>query len=96
MRKEYKIIISSSSQNFFLSFYLLLRYFINKKLNRKKIKKGKLAKEYKEFIKKNLKIEEDWFTHNIPVWNSIFDKEFKRDDYLKIVDIGSFEGLSSF
>ena len=75
MRKEYKIIISSSSQNFFLSFYLLLKYFISKKLNRKKIKKGKLSKEYKEFIQKNLQIGEDWFTHNINNLDLIFKKK---------------------
>ena len=75
MRKEYKIIVSSSSQNFFLSYYLLLRYFIDKKLNRKKIKKGILEKEYKEFIKKNLKIGEDWFTHNINNLDLIFKKK---------------------
>ena len=95
MRKEYKIIVSSSSQNFFLSYYLLLRYFIDKKLNRKKIKKGTLDKEYKEFIKKNLKIEEDWFTHNINNLNLIFKKKQLYDKKLSVLELGSYEGNSS-
>ena len=95
MRKEYKIIISSSSQNFFLSFYLFLRYFINKKLNRKKIKKGKLTKEYKEFIQKNLKIGEDWFTHNINNLDLIFKKKQLYNKELSVLELGSYEGNSS-
>ena len=95
MRKEYKIIISSSSQNFFLSFYLLLRYLINKKLNRKKIKKGKLTKEYKEFIQKNLKIGEDWFTHNINNLDLIFKKKQLYSKELSMLELGSYEGNSS-
>ena len=95
MRKEYKIIISSSSQNFFLSFYLLLRYFINKKLNRKKIKKGTLDSEYKKFIEKNLKIGEDWFTHNIKNLDFIFKKKQLYDKKLSVLELGSYEGNSS-
>ena len=95
MRKEYKIIVSSSSQNFFLSYYLLLRYFIDKKLNRKKIKKGILEKEYKEFIKKNLKIGEDWFTHNINNLDLIFKKKQLYDKKLSVLELGSYEGNSS-
>ena len=95
MRKEYKIIISSSSQNLFLSFYLLLRYFIYKKFNRKKVKKRMLGKEYKEFIEKNLKIKEDWFTHNINNLDLVFEKNQLYDKILSVLELGSYEGNSS-
>ena len=95
MRKEYKIIISSSPQNFFLSFYLLLRYFLYKKLNRKKIKRGILNKEYKKFIEKNLRIKEDWFTHNINSLDLIFKKNQLYDKTLSVLELGSYEGNST-
>jgi predicted O-methyltransferase YrrM len=53
------------------------------------------TKKY-EGVKKKLEISNDWFTHNIPFWCAIFEKYdcYTRD--IKILEIGSWEGLSSF
>lgn len=36
----------------------------------------------------------DWFTGNVPVWNTILD-HYKNKPGLRFLEIGSFEGLSS-
>lgn len=95
MRAEYKFILKSSNKNYFLSIYLLLRYFIFKKLNNRKMKGLVLQSNYQKIIKDQLKIEQDWFSHNI---NSL-DFFFKKVDYYKkeinMLEIGSYEGNSS-
>jgi len=79
----YKIIFHYILDSGFKNLYFRFKHKNNKRI-------------FQSYINKNLVLTKDWFTHNIPVWNSIFDKEFKRDDNLKILEIGSFEGLSSF
>lgn len=95
MRREYKIITTSSAQNFFLTYYLLIRYFIHKKFNNKKIKKGNLYKEYKEYIEKNLKIKRDYFTHNINNLDFFFKKHNLYDENINALELGSYEGNSA-
>ena len=96
MRKEYKIIQKSYRQNFFLTFYLLIKFFIDKKIHNKKKKESSyLTYEYKDFIKKNLKLSEDWFTHNLNSLNFFFKKNNLFDKKIKMLEIGSFEGNSS-
>ena len=95
MRKEYKIISASSSQNFFLSYYLLFRYYLFKKLNNKIIKQSILLNEYKSFIEKNLKIKQDWFTHNINNLDFIFKKYDLYKKNINALELGSYEGNSS-
>jgi len=95
MRKELKLIKNSSSENFFLSWYLFFRYFFYKKINNKKIKKGNLSNDYVNFIKKNLKINEDWFTHNIDNLEYFFKKVNFFDKDISALEIGSYEGNSS-
>ena len=51
--------------------------------------------EFRGFAKERLQITHDWFSHNIPVWSWIFDRHLEADDKLKILEIGSFEGLST-
>jgi len=95
MRREYKFILKSANKNFFLSIYLLLRYFIFKKLNNRKIKDQNLQSSYQKIIQNDLRIEQDWFSHNI---NSL-DLFFKKKDYynkeINMLEIGSYEGNSS-
>lgn len=44
----------------------------------------------------NLKLSNDWFTGNIPHWSSFID-QYKLDSKVRyVLEIGSWEGLSSF
>jgi hypothetical protein len=95
MRNEYKHLLKSSKKNFFLSFYLLLRYFLFKKLNNRKIKDLNLQSNYMEIIKNKLKIEDDWFSHNINVLDFFFRKENCYEKKINMLEIGCYEGNSS-
>ena len=65
MRNEYKFILKSSNQNFFISVYLFFRYLIYIKFLNKKIKRSNKQSLYQDLIKDKLKIDQDWFSHNI-------------------------------
>jgi len=95
MSRELKIIKKSATQNFFLSWYLFLRFFFFKKINNKKIKKSVLDIQYKDFIKRNLRINEDWFTNNIKSLDFFFKKFNYYDKNINALEIGSYEGNSS-
>ena len=75
MRNEYKHLLKSSKKEFFISIYLLLRYFLFKRLNNRKIKNRNLQSNYLETIKNKLKIKEDWFSHNINTLDFFFKKK---------------------
>tara|TARA_B100000029_G_scaffold352427_1_gene344995 strand:+ start:907 stop:1644 length:738 start_codon:yes stop_codon:yes gene_type:complete len=96
MRHEYKIIIKSITQNFFLSCYLLIKFFLHTKIYRKKIKNNFLKKEeYKKFVNKNLKINNDWFSHNINSLDLFFKKNNIYHKKIEVLEIGSYEGNST-
>jgi predicted O-methyltransferase YrrM len=42
-----------------------------------------------------LAITQDWFTHNIPLWNWALSKHLQIEAPLRVLEIGSFEGLST-
>ncbi len=96
MRYEYKHLLKSSRKNFFLSIYLLLRYFLFKKLNNRRIKDRNLESSYKKIIKDKLKIKEDWFSHNINMLDYFFTKNNLYQKKINMLEIGSYEGNSSF
>jgi len=67
-----------------------------------KIRFNSTNKNYKEIQKqfryecKNLSIDNDWFTLNIPSWLRVLNESgIKKEDPLKILEIGSWQGLSS-
>ena len=69
--------------------FRFLRSFIIKKFKNQNI-------EFKYEIKK-LNHSTDWFSDNIPYWCYVFEKcNFKNDENLKILEIGSWEGLSAY
>ena len=70
---------------YFFHFFFNL-FFINRKFIKKK----------KIFIDKkvNYKFSNDWFTDNIPIWSYIFKKKKIRDE-ANILEIGSYEGMST-
>lgn len=62
----------------------------------------RLRKEYHDRVlsfaqdKQSLKISKDWFSVNIPFWLSIIERSGLKDTDIKALEIGSWEGLSSF
>ena len=50
---------------------------------------------YESFIKNNLKFTQNWFTSQIPSWIYIFKKYNFLNKKINILEIGSYEGLSS-
>ena len=96
MRYEYKHILKSSKKNFFISIYLLIRYFFFKKYYNKKIKIRNLQSNYQEIIRNQLRIKEDWFSHNINTLDLFFTKNNFYNKKIKMLEIGSYEGNSSF
>lgn len=83
-----KIIGSSQSFTLIINFfynYLLTNLILN-------FKYRNLKKEFKNNIKKNYKFSNDWFTNNLPIWIYIF--KTKSLNLKKILEIGSFEGMS--
>ena len=47
-------------------------------------------------VKKNLSLSNDWFSSHVPFWLSVIEDYNLRDKHLKILEIGSWEGLSSY
>jgi predicted O-methyltransferase YrrM len=68
-------------------YFFFLKLFINIRYQKKK----------KLFIKsiKNYKITQYWFINNIPIWLYIFKKFNYFNKNLNILEIGSYEGLST-
>ena len=95
MRYEYKHLLKSSKKNFFISIYLLIRYFFFKKYYNKKIKIRNLQSNYQEIIRNQLRIKEDWFSHNINTLDLFFTKNNFYNKKIKMLEIGSYEGNSS-
>jgi predicted O-methyltransferase YrrM len=63
---------------------------------------GRLRKEYRDRAlnfaqsKQGLKLSNDWFSINLPFWLSIIDGSGLKDRDIKALEIGSWEGLSSY
>lgn len=72
------------------------RFSINYLITRKVIKKmyKEKTETYKSSFKK-LNFSNDWFSGNIPYWLNIFNKQSFYNRKLDILEIGSWEGMSS-
>jgi len=79
-----------------VGFWLLIRFNIDIFLiyfyNIVKFKK--IKKSYHKYVKKNLTISYDWFGDSPQIWYYFFRKLKLFDKKIKILEIGSFEGLS--
>ena len=54
-----------------------------------------LVHKNSNFYNKNYIFEDqDWFSHNVPIWKSIFDIENINEKKLEYLEIGSYEGRS--
>jgi hypothetical protein len=101
----FRKLISSLKQLFNHSLFLIetnaplnvFGAFYFKKLDRKVLRK-KYKAQLHEFAaaKKNLKLSNDWFSNNLPFWHAIIDEFGFRERKLNVLEIGSWEGLSSY
>ena len=92
----YWLLLKSSKKNFFISIYLFLWSIIFKKKNNKKIKNNSILRaSHEKNIKDNLKIDEDWFSHNINTLDFFFKKNKCYEKKINMLEIGSYEGNSS-
>jgi hypothetical protein len=71
---------------------LIIGKFNKKSITRPYINK---QKKFKKTIS-SLTLSGDWFTNNIPYWLWTFDKHNLKKNKIKILEIGSWEGLSSY
>ena len=98
MQKNYKFILQSSNKNKFISFYLIIRMFFFRKLS---FLDKKYYKNYLNDNKENLnfkaegKYSQDWFSYNIKYISRIIYKYQLNEKNLNILEIGSYEGLST-
>lgn len=77
-------------------FYVLYKFSIHYLFTRKIVKKRyeEKTQTYKSLFN-SLNFSNDWFSGNIPYWLSIFDKYSFYNRKLNILEIGSWEGMSS-
>jgi predicted O-methyltransferase YrrM len=56
------------------------------------------AEDRRRFQEKlgGLRVSNDWFSSDIPHWLTVFDQHELRDRDIKVLEIGSWEGLSSY
>ncbi len=79
------------------SIEIISNYIINK--IRKNYIKNKYNNEYNDFIFQvnKLKLDSNWYAGNFYYWLSLFDQfNIYKKEKLNILEIGSWEGLSSF
>jgi predicted O-methyltransferase YrrM len=78
------------------SFGIFVSYLWQSRKNKSIEKKYK--KNQREFLlsAQSLNLSNDWFSGNIPYWLSIFDEYNLQNKELKALEIGSWEGLSSY
>jgi SAM-dependent methyltransferase len=63
--------------------------------NRGLKRKYKKATEAFKDKKRSLRVTTDWFTDNVPYWMSLIDEYEYGERSIKVLEIGSWEGLSS-
>jgi len=70
--------------------------YLKSKSRRKniKIKHNKCKDDFRSSIQ-GLCFSNDWFSDNIPYWMNAFEKYFPIDKSLNVLEIGSWEGMSS-
>ena len=98
MRQYYKYIFKSYKKNTLITIYLILRLFIFRKLSflDKKYYKNYLnLSEHDRNFKKDGRYSEDWFSYNIKYLSRIIYKFKIVDKKISILEIGSYEGLST-
>ena len=96
MKNYYRFIFRSRNKFFFTSIYLIIKFFIFKKMSFLEKKYNKLY--HKKFgFKNDIKgtFSQDWFSYNIKYLVRILYKYSYINKTIKILEIGSFEGRSA-
>jgi len=73
-------------------------YSLFSKLNQRRVLPVRYQAQCKAFAttKSKLTLSNDWFSGNIPYWLSVIDEYGLRSGDIKALEIGSWEGLSSY
>ena len=98
MKQYYKFIFKSYKKNTLITIYLILRLFIFRKLSfldKKYFKEYLNLSEKERDFKRNGRYSEDWFSYNIKYLSRIIYKYKIADEKINILEIGSYEGLST-
>ena len=98
MKLYYKFIFKSSQVYKLISFYLIIRLFIFRKLSfldKKYYKKYLILNSKNLDFKKKGRYSQDWFSYNIKYLSRILYKYNLQNKKLNILEIGSYEGLST-
>ena len=98
LMKSFKQLFSPSSYLFetYAPLSVFTVFYFNKFDRKKLLKKYQLQIDGFEAAKKNLRLSNDWFSNNLPFWHSIIDEYGFKDRKIKALEIGSWEGLSSY
>ncbi len=92
--RKLRFLIRTNAPIWAITTYFCLHY--RHRLSHKRGEFKKLQKDFRE-KSKNLKIDNDWFTENIPTWLRAFQEaQLDSDQALKCLEIGSWQGLSAF
>jgi len=98
MKQYYKFIFNSSQEYKSITFYLIIRLFIFRKFS---FLSKKYYNQYISLNSKNLEFKkkgrytQDWFSYNIKYLSRILFKYNLQNKKLNILELGSFEGLST-
>jgi len=98
MENYYSFIFKSRNQNKIISLYLIIRFFFFRKLSfidKKFFKKYLTLNEHRLNFKKKGKYTQDWFSYNIKYISRVIYKYNLENKNLNILEIGSYEGLST-
>ncbi len=98
MKQYYKFIFKSYKKNKLITIYLIIRLFIFRKLSflDKKYYKNYLALNADKLnFKKKGRYSQDWFSYNIKYLSRILFKYEIVEKKTNILEIGSYEGLST-
>lgn len=100
--REYASAVKSVvSQTFYLAntrapIELYFLFFIKLSENRTLRRKYEVRLENFLSVKCKLRLSTDWFSGNIPFWLAMIDEYDLRRTSIKVLEIGSWEGLSSY
>ena len=98
MKQYYKFLFDSSQKYKLISFYLIIRLFVFRKLSflgKKYYNQYISLNSQKLDFKKDGRYTQDWFSYNIKYISRILFKYELQNKKLNILELGSYEGLST-
>lgn len=98
MKQYYKFLFDSSQKYKLITFYLIIRLFVFRKLSflsKKYYNQYISLNSQKLDFKKDGRYTQDWFSYNIKYISRILFKYQLQNKKLNILELGSYEGLST-